>query len=70
MGGVECLRRLRQRDPGTRVIASSGYSNDPTMADHVKYGFDAVVTKPYRLEELSRAVHRVMRGTAASSGRH
>lgn len=60
MGGLDCLRRLRQRDPGARVIASSGYSNDPVMADYAKHGFDGVVTKPYRLEELSRAVHRVM----------
>jgi PAS domain S-box-containing protein len=66
MGGVECLRRLRQRDPGARVIASSGYSNDPVMADYGRYGFDAAITKPYRLEELSRAVHRVISGRLGS----
>lgn len=69
MGGVETLRRLRQRDPGARVIASSGYSTDPVMADYAKYGFDAIVVKPYRLEELSRAVHQVMGNGSGASRR-
>ena len=33
MGGKEAVRRLRNIDQGVRAIVSSGYSNDPVMAD-------------------------------------
>jgi PAS domain S-box-containing protein len=62
MGGKEAVKRLREIDPQANVIASSGYSNDPIMADYATYGFDGVVAKPYRLEELSKVVHHVMPG--------
>ncbi|MFZ2446743.1 MAG: PAS domain S-box protein [Syntrophobacteraceae bacterium] len=60
MGGKEALNRLRVIDPDIRAIVSSGYSNDPVMADFEKYGFSGVVSKPYRLEELAEVLHRVM----------
>jgi len=56
MGGAEAMRRLRQMDPGVKAIISSGYSNDPLMADYRKHNFAAVVSKPYRLLDLSEAV--------------
>jgi PAS domain S-box-containing protein len=60
MGGKAALKILRDIDPGIKAIVSSGYSNDPIMADFRKYGFSGVVTKPYRIKELSDEVHRVM----------
>jgi len=60
IGGKEAIARLRAIDPGVKAIVSSGYSNDPVMAEYRKHGFQGVVVKPYRVEELSEAVGRLM----------
>lgn len=52
-GGKEVIKNLRAIDPQLKAIASSGYSTDPVMAEFKKYGFDAVICKPYALEELN-----------------
>ncbi len=61
MGGREAVRKILQIDPGAKVIVSSGYSNDPIMSDHQKYGFADVVVKPYRITDLSEALRRVIK---------
>ena len=60
MGGKECIVRLRALDPAVRAIVSSGYSNDPVMAEPTKHGFRGVITKPYQLKELSNTLHAVI----------
>ncbi len=60
MGGEETLRELKKVDPYVRAIVSSGYSNDPIMADYRSHGFKGVVTKPYTLAELSETLREVM----------
>ena len=54
-------RRLLETDPAAKVIVSSGYSDDPVMADFREYGFSGVVVKPYDIRELSRVLDRVTR---------
>jgi hypothetical protein len=39
---------------------SSGYSNDPVMANFRDYGFVGVVRKPFKVGELSRVVGEVL----------
>lgn len=60
MGGEECIKRLRDIDPHVRAIVSSGYSNDPVMAQYERFGFAGVVAKPYRLNELSAALQHAI----------
>ncbi len=64
MGGRETVEQLRKIDPNVKAIVSSGYSNDPVMADHRIYGFAGVVSKPYRLKQLGDMVYRVVVGNA------
>ena len=62
MGGVDTIRELRAIDSGITVIVSSGYSNDPVMANFQDHGFDAKVTKPYDLEKFRHALTKIRRG--------
>ncbi len=56
MGGRETMQALLAIDPAVRAIVSSGYSNDPIMADFKAYGFCGCITKPYQVEDLRMAV--------------
>lgn len=60
MGGKDAVRELLALDPEARVIVSSGYSNDPIMANCRKYGFRAAVVKPYQMQELVHAVNQLL----------
>jgi CheY-like chemotaxis protein len=61
MGGSEAVQKLREIDPRVKAIVSSGYSNDPIMADYATYGFMGVVAKPYSIHALSETLTRVFR---------
>jgi DNA-binding NarL/FixJ family response regulator len=60
LGGKETIKKLLEIDPQVRAIVSSGYSNDPIMAQFSEYGFKGVAAKPYTIKILSQAVHDAM----------
>jgi CheY-like chemotaxis protein len=60
MGGMDCMVELLKLDPNVRAIVSSGYSNDPVMANFRQHGFRAVVPKPYAVDVLADAIRRVL----------
>ncbi len=55
LSGHDTFRRLLQIDPNARVLFASGYSEETLTAEEqeVALGF---LSKPYRPEELARAV--------------
>jgi PAS domain S-box-containing protein len=61
MGGKETIRRLAEIDPSIRAVVSSGYSGDDTLANYRDLGFQAVLSKPYQIEELSHTLHKLLR---------
>lgn len=65
MGGKEAMEKLLQVDPDVKAIVSSGYSDDPIMADFEKFGFKGVLAKPYQILGLSKALREVISGSVA-----
>jgi PAS domain S-box-containing protein len=59
MGGKDAGPQLRKMDPQARIVVSSGYSDEAVMADYRNFGFDEVLPKPYRYEELAEVLARV-----------
>jgi PAS domain S-box-containing protein len=56
MGGKETMKRLLDLDPHVKAIVSSGYSQDPVMANYREFGFAGVVEKPYKIESLAKTL--------------
>jgi len=64
MGGKETIQELLDLDPKARAIVSSGYSDDPLIADYQDYGFMGALAKPYRLRELSSTIRSALEDRA------
>ncbi|MBN2225355.1 MAG: PAS domain S-box protein [Deltaproteobacteria bacterium] len=63
MGGVQALGCLREIEPSVRAVVSSGYSNDPIMADFRAHGFVGVLIKPYRIGNLAEVLNTILKKT-------
>ncbi|CAA6676617.1 Unannotated [Lentimonas sp. CC4] len=61
MGGEEACRILNEYDPDIIAVASSGYSTSNVMSEFEAAGFKAVVPKPYRIKDMSAALHRILK---------
>jgi CheY-like chemotaxis protein len=60
LGGEETIKELIKIDPKAKVIVSSGYSDDPVLSNFRKYGFSGMISKPYRIQELSKVINEVL----------
>ena len=58
-GGRETVGPLRQLLANLPIIASSGYSDDPIMAEPTRFGFTASLHKPFRLNDLGELLGRL-----------
>ncbi len=58
MGGKELVKEIRKSDAKTPVFVSSGYAEDPIMADPEKYGFTGSLSKPFRKSDLMELLNK------------
>jgi PAS domain S-box-containing protein len=58
MGGKETGEELRKHDATVPIFISSGYAEDPILADPQKYGFTDSICKPYLKAELASMLER------------
>jgi nitrogen-specific signal transduction histidine kinase/CheY-like chemotaxis protein len=49
MGGKTAITEMKKIDPDINAIVSSGYSENPVMANYQKHGFKGILKKPYTL---------------------
>jgi two-component system invasion response regulator UvrY len=62
IGGVETTRRLLQSVPGIKILAVSGLSEEPYPSMLLKAGASGYITKGAPLDEMVRAIRKVIQG--------
>jgi CheY-like chemotaxis protein len=61
LGGMQAAEQILAIAPTACLIVSSGYSNDPIMADYRNYGFSAAIAKPYTISDFEEALRSLPR---------
>jgi PAS domain S-box-containing protein len=62
LGGAKTIPELLKIDSKAKVVVSSGYSNDPIMANYEDYGFCAIIPKPYTQNQITELFNKVLGG--------
>jgi two-component system cell cycle sensor histidine kinase/response regulator CckA len=62
MGGKDAVKKLLEIDPEVKAIVSSGYSDDPVLANFQEYGFKGMMPKPFESLSLGKVLHEVLKG--------
>ena len=60
VGGKDAIKEILKIDPDAKAIVSSGYANDPVMANYPQYGFKAAIGKPFEMAQLKETVKSVL----------
>jgi signal transduction histidine kinase/CheY-like chemotaxis protein len=60
ISGPELFARMKEIDPGVRVIVSSGYSHDQEGRRMLRHGCLGYLQKPYNMESLNHLVRSVL----------
>ena len=60
MSGAQCFRRLKEINPGVRVIIASGYGDNSERDALKKEGVEFSIQKPYKAAELCEKIEALM----------
>jgi PAS domain S-box-containing protein len=64
VGAKEAMDRLAAIDPSVKGIVMSGYVQDSALTDFRTHGFQAAISKPFTLQELSATLQTVVESPA------
>ena len=57
------MPELLKTDPDVKAVVSSGYSNDPVMANYRDYGFTGIIPKPYTKSQMADILNEILGNT-------
>lgn len=60
LGGIDAAGKLKEIDPEVKTVVMSGYSDHEVMSDPDKFGFYAVLVKPFRLNDFSALIKEMI----------
>jgi nitrogen-specific signal transduction histidine kinase/ActR/RegA family two-component response regulator len=60
MNGYEAFKEIKAMDPGSKIILCTGHVADDSVQEMLNNGVKGLLKKPYRMEDLSRAVRLVL----------
>ncbi len=60
-GGVEIVTELLKFKSSCKFIATTGYTNEPIIANFRDYGFDAILRKPLAMNDLIQILSQLTR---------
>jgi DNA-binding response OmpR family regulator len=58
--GADCLAELRTKNPRLRIIVVTAFATIQNAVDVIKKGASDYLAKPFKIEELLRAIRRVL----------
>ena len=61
IGGGEIYDRLKEINPGVKVLLSSGYSVEGMASEILKRGCNGFIQKPFRMRELSQKIREIVK---------
>src|SRR6185503_9342785 len=59
--GMEVLRRVKERSPGTDVLVLTAYGTLETAVEAMKLGATDFITKPFSTEEFAVKIDRILK---------
>lgn len=59
MGGLETLKKLRELDPRVYCVVASGSSREASDTVALSHGFNDVLPKPFRVQEVMDCIHKL-----------
>ncbi|MCJ7581771.1 MAG: response regulator [Candidatus Aminicenantes bacterium] len=63
MGGGDTYDRLKEINPGIKVLLASGYDIDYQGSDIMERGCDGFIQKPFNMNELLEKIRGIMTST-------
>ena len=60
MGGRECLKRMREANPGARILIVTGYTSDGSSRELLGAGAAGIVEKPLHVSGFAETVRAAM----------
>ncbi len=66
LGGLDLIREIRRRSPGTRIVLMTAYGTVETAVEAMKFGASDYVLKPFSTDLLERIIANLQEASAES----